>query len=39
MKLGADARGVYPIMPTPFHDDGRMKADYELVREYMKGAG
>jgi len=24
MKLTADARGVYPIAPTPFHDDGRI---------------
>lgn len=24
MPLTADARGVYPIAPTPFHDDGRV---------------
>ena len=24
MLLTADARGVYPIAPTPFHDDGRI---------------
>ena len=24
MRLTAEARGVYPIAPTPFHDDGRI---------------
>ena len=24
MQLGTDARGVYPIAPTPFFDDGRI---------------
>ncbi len=27
MRLPADASGVYPIAPTPFHDDGRIDDD------------
>lgn len=27
MLLTAEARGVYPIAPTPFHDDGRLDTD------------
>ena len=27
MQLPADARGVYPIAPTPFFDDGRIDHD------------
>lgn len=27
MRLPADASGVYPIAPTPFHDDGRIDHD------------
>lgn len=27
MRLSSDAHGVYPIAPTPFHDDGRIDAD------------
>ena len=27
MLLTADARGVFPIAPTPFHDDGRIDVD------------
>jgi len=26
MRLCSDAKGVYPIAPTPFHDDGRIDA-------------
>ena len=27
MRLTSDARGVFPIAPTPFHDDGRIDVD------------
>ncbi|MDH4061630.1 MAG: dihydrodipicolinate synthase family protein [Aquincola sp.] len=40
MKLTADARGVYPIAPTPFHDDGRIDAaSIDRLVDFYLGIG
>ncbi len=40
MKLTADARGVYPIAPTPFHDDGRIDtASIDRLMDFYVGCG
>jgi 4-hydroxy-tetrahydrodipicolinate synthase len=38
MELTAQAQGVYPIAPTPFHDDGRIDTDSidRLVDFYLQ---
>ncbi|MFN0183209.1 MAG: dihydrodipicolinate synthase family protein [Aquabacterium sp.] len=38
--LTADARGVYPIAPTPFHDDGRLDlASAARLVDFYRGIG
>ena len=40
MLLTADARGVYPIAPTPFHDDGRIDtASIDRLTDFYLGLG
>jgi 4-hydroxy-tetrahydrodipicolinate synthase len=40
MLLTADARGVYPIAPTPFLDDGRIDADsIDRLTDFYLGIG
>ena len=40
MLLTADARGVYPIAPTPFHDDGRIDtASIDRLTDFYLGIG
>lgn len=40
MKLSTDARGVYPIAPTPFFDDGRIDtASIDRLTDFYLGCG
>jgi len=40
MRLTTDARGVFPIAPTPFHDDGRIdEASIERLARFYVGCG
>lgn len=40
MRLASDARGVYPIAPTPFHDDGRIDtASIDRLVDFYLGIG
>ena len=40
MKLTTDARGVYPIAPTPFFDDGRIDVDsIDRLTDFYLGIG
>ena len=38
--IPADAHGVYPIAPTPFHDDGRIDlASIDRLTDFYLGCG
>ena len=40
MKLSTDARGVFPIAPTPFHDDGAIdSASIDRLIDFYLGCG
>ena len=40
MKLASDAKGVFPIAPTPFHDDGRIDtASIDKLIDFYLGCG
>lgn len=40
MRLSTDARGVYPIAPTPFLDDGRIDVDaIDRLTDFYLGCG
>ena len=40
MKLGPDAKGVFPIAPTPFHDDGSIdKSSIDRLVDFYLGCG
>lgn len=40
MRLTADARGVYPIAPTPFHADGSLDlASADRLVDFYLGCG
>lgn len=40
MKLQTDARGVYPIAPTPFHADGTIDVDsIDRLTDFYLGCG
>lgn len=40
MRLSNDAHGVYPIAPTPFHDDGRIDHDsIDRLVDFYLGCG
>lgn len=40
MRLSSDARGVYPIAPTPFFDDGRLDtASIDRLVDFYLGIG
>lgn len=40
MLLNSEARGVYPIAPTPFHDDGRIDlASIDRLAEFYREVG
>ena len=40
MPLSADAKGVYPIAPTPFFDDGSIDtASIDRLVDFYQGCG
>ena len=40
MKLSTDAKGVFPIAPTPFHDDGAIdNSSIDKLIDFYLGCG